>query len=63
MPFRMFELQGQASSLSPRASCPKMTLGLEAPETGWKPVLPPDFPKRARLVFVRAQAGEEVLVA
>jgi len=30
---------GQASSLSPRASCPRKELGLEAPATGWKPVL------------------------
>src|SRR5437867_10655774 len=29
----------QASSLSPRASCTRRKLGLEAPETGWKPVL------------------------
>ena len=33
------DIVGQASSLSPRASCPRKQLGLEAPETGWKPVL------------------------
>ena len=33
------DVVGQASSLSPRASCPRRKLGLEAPETGWKPVL------------------------
>src|SRR5881628_3034949 len=33
------DVVGQASSLSPRASCPRKKLGLEAQETGWKPVL------------------------
>src|SRR5206468_9911910 len=33
------QIVGQASSLSPRASCPRRDPGLEAPETGWKPVL------------------------